>query len=179
MQKDIKGPGMNLREYSRVKIVIPLQIRLLPPGEQEHFRSCLLPEMILAEFTTLPDVEDKLLADWLRMLNNKLDAIINVLSFHKEGIAAAPLVPITLSGNGMGFHSSSQYLPGDLLELKMMLPLIDPVGMCIYGRVVRVEEVEHGFEVAVSFVATDEHIRELIVRLVFEKEREIIRGKKR
>ncbi len=170
---------INLREYSRAEVVIPLQIRLVPTGEQEYLRSCLLPEMILAEFTTLPDVEDKLLADWLRMLNAKLDAIINVLSFHKEGIAAAPLASITISGNGMGFYSSRHYSLGDLLELKMMLPLTDPVGMCVYGRVVRAEEVEHGFEVAVTFVAMDEHLRELIARLVFEKEREIIRGKKR
>ncbi len=179
MQEDINEPSINLREYSRVEVVIPLQIRLVPPGEQEYFRSCLLPEMIFAEFTTLPDVEDKLLADWLRMLNAKLDAIINVLSYHKEGIAATPLTTITISANGMGFHSSSQYLPGDLLELKMMLPLTDPVGMCVYGRVVRADEMEHGFEVAVTFVAMDEHIRELIARLVFEREREIIRGKKR
>jgi len=179
MPEDIKEPSINLREYSRVEVVIPLQIRLVPPGEQEYFRSCLLPEMILAEFTTLPDVEDKQLADWLRMLNNKLDAIINALSFHNEGIAAAPLASITISANGMGFYSNRQYLPDDLLELKMMLPLIEPVGMCLYGRVVRVVEVEHSFEVAVIFVAMDEHIRELIARLVFEKEREIIRGKKR
>jgi len=59
-----------------------------------------------------------------------------------------------------------------------MLSLTHPVALYIYATVCVVSEKDGGYETAVQFIKMDETIQDEIIRFVFEREREILRGKK-
>jgi hypothetical protein len=73
---------------------------------------------------------------------------------------------------------------GDILEINIMLTFQQPVVLCIYGEVVNCDLVNcdlvnGGHFVAVHYIHMDDFIRDMIVRFVFEREREIIRETRR
>jgi len=51
--------------------------------------------------------------------------------------------------------------------------------MYLCGEVTSIKTKDGGSEVAVKFVLIDDEVRDEIVRFVFEKEREILRGKRK
>lgn len=169
----------NMREFSRVDAHIPLDARLVPANERNNIRAKISGDAILAEFRTLPDLQDKALADWVKMLNTKLDAIINMLVFQREGFSSLPFRHVNISGGGMSFASKDKYNPGDILEIKMMLPVMPPVALYVYGEVVNVETQVGGYATAVKFIVMDEEIRDEIVKFVFKRQRDILREKRR
>ncbi len=175
--EDEKHAGM--REFSRVDAHIPIEVRLVPSEERQNIRSKISGETILAEFQTLTDLEDKLLSDWLKMLNAKLDSIINMLTFQREGFCSLPFSRVNISGGGLNFSSSERYKLGDVLEMKMMLPMIPPVALYIYGEVVKIEKQINNFNIAVKFIAMDEDIRDEIVKFIFRMQREMLREKRK
>lgn len=170
---------MRMREFSRVDAHVPFAVRLVPPEERPNIKAKISGESILAEFQTLTEVEDKLLADWLKMLNAKLDAIINILTFQREGFSSLPFARVNISGGGLSFSAKERFNPGDVLEIKMMLPMLPPVALYLYGEVVKVERQIDCYITAVKFIAMDEDIRDEIVKFVFRKQRELLREKRR
>ncbi len=170
---------LRMREFSRVDANIPFVVRLVSPEERKGMRSKITGESILAEFQTLTDLEDKLLSDWLKMLNAKLDAIINMITFQREGFGSLPFMQVNISGGGLNFSSPEKYNLGDVLEMKMMLPMMPPVAMYIYGEVVKLESHANVNSIAVKYVAIDEEIRDEIVKFVFRTQREMLREKRK
>lgn len=170
---------MNMREFSRVDAHIPFEVRVVPPGERSSVRSKVAGDAVLAEFRSLPDLQDKLLSDWMKMLNMKLDAVINMLIFQREGFASLSFNHVNISGGGLSFASKDKYGQGDVLEVKMMLPMMPPMALYVYGEVVKIEAQANGFMIGLKFIAMDEEIRDEIVKFVFKRQREILREKRR
>ena len=108
----------NKREFSRVDIRLPLEVRLVPP-EQKRLM-CNRLERVLTGTKLPPVVADPLLAEWLRLLNTKLDNILSTLATNEDVHELPPLRTESLSGGGASFTSTEEYQPGDLLELKIM-----------------------------------------------------------
>ncbi len=169
----------NMREFSRVDAHIPFEARIVPPEERKNIRSKITGDTILAEFRSLPDLQDKLLADWLKMLNTKLDAIINMLVFQREGFGSLPFNHVNISGGGLSFAVKDKFSQGDILEIKMMLPMMPPLALYVYGEVVKIETQVTNYMIGIKFVAMDEEIRDEIVKFVFKRQREILREKRR
>lgn len=169
---------MRMREFSRVDAHVPFSVRVVPPEERPNIRAKISGETILAEFQTLTELEDKLLSDWLKMLNAKLDSIINMLTFQREGFGSLPFAQVNISGGGLGFNSREKYNQGDVLEIKMILPMMPPVALYIYGEVVKIEQQINSYAIAVKFIAMDEDIRDEIVKFVFRRQREMLREKR-
>ncbi|MEW6220309.1 MAG: PilZ domain-containing protein [Thermodesulfobacteriota bacterium] len=167
------------REYLRVDAQIPLAVRRVPASEVRPRRARLAGEAFLSEWHTVPEVEDKRLNDWLVMLDAKLNAIISMLSFQDQGFHALPVCAVNISGGGMGFATAEAYSPGETLELKLILPFTPPVGLYVYGQVVKSEPAAEGHLTAIQYQNMDEEIRDDIVRYVFERERELLRAKRR
>ena len=169
----------NMREFSRVDANIPLDARLVPAEERKSMRSKVSGDAIMAEFRALPDLQDKLLADWMKMLSTKLDAIINMLVFQREGFSSLPFKHVNISGGGLSFASKDRFNNGDIVEIKMMLPIMPPVALYIYGEVVKIETQVNGYMIAVKYIEMEEDIRDEIVKFVFKRQREILREKRR
>ncbi|MEW5743987.1 MAG: PilZ domain-containing protein [Nitrospirota bacterium] len=170
---------MRMREFSRVDAHLPFAVRLVPLDERKTLRSRVSGERVLAESQVLPDLQDKLLNDWIKLLNAKLDTVISILTFQKEGFGSLPIASVNISGAGIGFASAEKYTAGDVLEIKMILPMMPPVALYVYGEAVNIEKRMDSYYIGTKFIAIDEEIRDEIVKFVFRRQREILREKRR
>ncbi|HPC73738.1 MAG TPA: PilZ domain-containing protein [Syntrophales bacterium] len=168
----------NRREYSRVEAYVPFDVRVVPPEEHKAVWSRVSGDTTL-EFANLPEIEDKVFAEWFKMINAKLDLITSMLSLQKEGFSSLPVHCVTISGGGLGFSSKKKYEMGDILEIRMILNMLRSVALYVYGKIVQVRSQGEDHQVSVKYIAMDDEIREEIIRFVFHRERQIIREKRR
>jgi hypothetical protein len=169
----------NQREYSRVEAYIPLEYTLIDPLQKQYVRSRVAGEAILAEFKSLPDPDDQLIAEWLKTINTKLNSIIRMLTIHHEGFNQLTVRKVNISGGGMSFTTGKSFSPGDILEIKVMLTMQNPLALFLYGEVVEASKHSPELDTSVQFIAIDDFIRDEVIRFVFEREREILREKRR
>jgi hypothetical protein len=120
---------------------------------------------------------------YMRMINKKLDSIIDVLNKSQyDEIYHYVQTEITLSGAGVQFESQIALKAGDYTELKIIVPIFPYPRITILCQVVRAESVHGGsggtFRIAMQFLVINEKDRDLLVNYIFEKEREYLRQKK-
>jgi len=169
----------NQREYSRVDAYIPLEYKLIDSQQRQYIRSRMAGETILAEFKSLPDPDDQLIAEWLKTINTKLNSIIRMLTIHQEGFDQLPMRRVNISGGGISFSADTPCSPGDILEFKLTLTMQYPLSLFLYGEVVETNKHNPEYNTSVQFIVIDDFIRDEVIRFVFEKEREILREKRR
>lgn len=167
-----------MREFSRVDANIPLAVRQVLEEEKPNIRARISGDLTLISPKPTEDISDKVLGEWLKFINSKLDFLINLLSIQQEGFSSLPVKQVNISGGGMSFFSKTPYNIGDILEIKTVLELLYPVAMYIYGKVISCEKIDDGFKIGVEFINIDEDIRDYIVRFVFHRQRQIIRQQK-
>ena len=169
------------REYSRVDAFLPLHVRIVPPEERKSIRSRMSREAVGGCSQPLPDLDDSALAECLKIINNKLDAILSALNLREKEQQCFHSRKANISGSGISFDSEELYAHGDLVEIKLMLPnLSEAIVYVMYGEIVRVEEDPGGSRTtSIKFTEIDEDIRERIVKFVFEKQRELLRKQRR
>ncbi|MCX8027110.1 MAG: PilZ domain-containing protein [Thermodesulfovibrionales bacterium] len=170
---------IQMREFSRVDAQIPFEFRVVSSDEVERAFSRVAADTTITYFSTPKEHEDRVLAEWLKLINNKLDSIIMLLTFHREGFSTLPYKDVNISGGGMSFYSKEHYDIGTVLELKMLLPMFPPVAMYVYGEVVKSESHEDKWLIGVKFIKIEEEIRDEIVRFVFKRQRETLRERRK
>lgn len=171
------------REYFRVDAVFPLKVRVV--SEAEIGQSGILSGYAETMYDTgLPEPPDpsvnprlwKMLAD----MNVKINLIMEKLCIEDEGMMSSGNRHVNLSASGIRFSAGEHCKVGDLVELKMLLPASPPLGLIIYGRVVRIKDMDHGEkEIAVSFVDMDDEVREEIIRFNIRRQRDMLRIQRR
>jgi hypothetical protein len=169
------------REYSRVEAYLPFEFRVIAQEEKEHIWAKIPGDSTVTEFRPIPDMGDydHIIGEWMKILNSKLDTVIRLITLQHEGYFGLPFKAVSISGGGMSF-SLPQAIPlGEILEIKILLNLLQPIALCIYGEVVNTEQRNDGHLIAVQYIQMDNFIRDEIIRFVFEREREIIRERKR
>jgi hypothetical protein len=169
----------SLREYSRVDGYLPIDIRLLPEEERLTVRSRTSLENALTEYEELPEPHEKALYDCLRILNAKLDTLIKLLAFQARDYCSLKHEEVNISAGGLSTFAAGDLEQSDMVEIRLMLPTAPYIVFYIYGSVVGVEDVEGRKLVSIEFTVIDEGIREQIVKYVFERQREILRQKRR
>ena len=169
---------INAREYSRVDAIIPIEVRVVPQLERQNMKCFVSGETEIPDYQLPADVNDPVLAEWLKMLNAKLDAIAGSLTVRNEQSPRISQKKINISGGGLSFDSPDKYDIGDMLEIKMILPITLSSTFYVYGEVVDVREREDFFQTAVKFMTIDDDIREHIVQFVFKAQRDMLRHKK-
>lgn len=168
------------REYSRVDAHLPLQIRVVPAEERGDVRSMSSRECLGSLFQPIPDIDDRVLAECMHIINRKLDAILGVLGLQSDGFPVLRSTRVNISGNGLSFEWDHAFERDEFLELRIILPNAGDAILYVYGDVVRVQEHEPDrFTISVRYTVIDEDIREKIVKFVFEKQRELIRKQRR
>jgi hypothetical protein len=169
----------NAREFSRVEAVLPLAVRRLPGAASSRPVARISGASALADFRYAPTLDQGVLPEWLCLLSEKLDAIIRMLTLQQEGFHGLPETDVVLSGSGMRFASDERFAPGDLLELKMILPLAPPAALYVYAHVVSGDAPDDAAgHTAVKFLDMDDAVRDKVIRFVFEREREALREKR-
>lgn len=168
----------NRREYSRLEAHIPMEIRIVPPEERMDIQSGA--ERNIPLLLNVPKaVEDPLLSEWLKFINAKMDAILRLLDVQNRDIPNMPPKTVNIGGGGLSFISPERFFLGDTLEVKMLLPSATPQFLFLYCEVVQSEERCDGYFTALRFIFMEDTIRDKIIRFVFEKERAILREKRR
>ena len=167
------------REFSRVDTCIPFEFSLVQKEECVNIRSRISTSPSIIS-SPMPELEDEALATYLKTINNKLDAVLNHIIFQKEGFLSLKMRPANISGGGMSFTSNQNYQLGDVLEIKMMLNVFQPIAMYLYGKVVATGAVgpDRKFDTSVRFIEMDDEIANAIVRYVFEVQRGQIRKRR-
>ncbi len=165
------------REAVRIDVTIPLEVRKISREEVEKLNARIVGDVPMFSYVPLKDTVDEALNTWLKLINAKLDYLINLLTREKEGFNNLPYEKVNLSEKGMRFPFKEPLKPGDYVEIKTVLDIYQPLGFYLYGRVVRCEKRNGKYEVAVEFVNLPVDIKEKIGFYVLQKEREIIREK--
>lgn len=165
------------REAVRLDVIIPIEITPLEDGEHEHVQARTIGELPLFSYIPIKDTLDEALNNWLKLINAKLDYIINFLTMEREGFNLLPMKKVNISEKGIRAPVEKPFKIGSYAEVKIVLDLYGPVGLYLYGKVLRCEKKEEGYEVAIEWIALPPHIREKLSFYILQKEREIIRSK--
>jgi hypothetical protein len=166
------------REYARVTAHLPFEVRRIPSAERQVRRPRISGVAVLSDFAKPPEPEDKLLAQWLNMLNAKLDSIISSLSVEREGFSALTYQMINISASGLSFMAKEKYNIGDFLEAKVLLYMYPHVAFYLYGDVVKTEREGDQFHTGVKFTEMSDDIRDEIIKFVFRRQRELLSAKR-
>lgn len=164
----------NSREYSRVNTYLPLEARLVPSEERAALNARVLKAGIVIDTAKPPEVDDKVLSEWLNVLNDKMDSIIEILSSGRESMSRMTFEPLNISANGMRITCCSNYDIGDVLEIKIALPMRPYKILYLYGEVIRIEPNLDRFNVAVKFIGMNEEVRNELLKFDFKKHREVL-----
>lgn len=168
-----------MREYSRVDAFLPVNIRLVEKEELPALRSRTALESTIPEQSEMPEPEDKVIAECMRILNAKLDTILKILAFQTSESKTLCLRQVNISAGGLCVSTKEIFEPGSVVEIRLMLPSSPYVVYYVYGEVVKSDPVDDIFQNSIEYTEIDEDIREQIAKYVFERQREILRKKRR
>jgi c-di-GMP-binding flagellar brake protein YcgR len=102
-----------------------------------------------------------------------------MMTLQHDGFNCLNISKVNISGGGMSLNTGQTILPGDILEIKVMLGLQVPTAIFLYGEVIEVTKPHPDYDTSVQFINIDDFVRDEIIRFVFETEREILREKRR
>ena len=177
----------NSRGYVRVDDILKVDYRKI---SQEHYKKCeSKPEVIFknifGETIKVPEIEGgtegvdlELLYNLIYQANLKIDRILDVLERKDtERYASADREWVNISGSGMRIIVNQRFSSGDIIAFKVFLPLASRTWINVIGKVMSVTEVdsENRYSTAVKFIDLSEVDREMIIRYVFQRQRELLR----
>jgi len=183
------------RRYFRIDDEIILFFREIPADQVpqgETFQEHAVDPFSLSSRLDLLTVESRAhlrrierdypaVADFLKVLEQKIDLIVQALLSSETDLASQPTSRVSLSASGLAFDSGTGFKVASVLELKMILPPA-LVGITAYGRVVYCkqnrDEKLPPFHTAVDFIGLRERDRELLIRHVVKKQLQQLRDKK-
>ena len=123
----------------------------------------------------VPGTTEEILYRCLRLINNKLDFIIDqIFSKSTEDDYFRDEV-IEMSGSGLKFTSRNPLEAGRLLKMNLIILETLQYETELIAEVVRAEEKEDRFVIAAKLVEIDEDARDSIIKVLFKNQRKEIR----
>ena len=151
----------------------------MPEERREEMRTRMSIESALRETHPLPEIEDDRLGDCLKILNTKLDSILSMLTMQGAEYCDLRSLPVNISAGGIGIPLGEEFRPGDVVEIKLVFPTLAHVVFHIFGEVVNIEDEGGKLVTSIEFYDMDDEIRDYIAKFVFERQRELLRRKRR
>jgi hypothetical protein len=175
----------NKRKYFRSRIRAPAKWRVLSREEIRLvekgigctlFKKSALPSPIDEFFEeAAPGSTEELLHRCLRLINNKLDFIIEQM-FSKSTVDDYDQDEvIDMSASGLKFISQKRLKTGLLLKMNLIIPETLQYETELIAEIVRVEENGDHFAIAAKIVEIDEEARDSLIKVLFKKQRKEIR----
>lgn len=169
----------NSRGYFRVDDVVPLVVKKAPADRGMQVSRSFPFSEIAAPVSGDSIAQDVNPRVWQMLVNihTMLGMVIERLDMETEGFLNAEKTHVNMSANGMAFRSREAFAPGDILEVKMLLPARPPLGVIVYGTVIRADDAGNGeTEIALHFNEMSEELRNEIVQYSLMRQRDIIRS---
>jgi len=164
------------REYFRVKDVLQVAVKKLPPfSVLPSSRVVGYPVSIASDVVVAPETVDPFIVRQFQAIHQKLDAILEYLCLDKLGFVDMEYQEVDLSAGGIRFSSPEKFEEGDIVEIKLVLPTAPPFYIICYGVVKRCTNCAEKSELAVEFTNMSEDIRSIIMKYVLQRQRQDIR----
>ncbi|MBI5575350.1 MAG: PilZ domain-containing protein [Deltaproteobacteria bacterium] len=167
----------NSREYFRVDDVVPFVARKLS-GDEPLGASRSFPFSAAGPLEPDPPGPDVNPRVWQALANiqSMLAMILERLDMRTEGFLEAEKKRVNISATGIRFQTKDRFEIGDELEIKMLLPSRPPVGLLLYGSIVRLEDAGNGEkDIAMQFGDMSDELRDEIIQYALVRQRDIIR----
>lgn len=172
------------REYFRVMDVLPIVVKKIESMAGKKSRVLSKYYNGQAGANLVEELNDGIvnpkLVKMLCEMNTKLDMILDKLSGKHEEPEDVEPQEVSLSASGVSFTYPDELSLGDLVEVKMLLPLHPEVWIVLYGNVSRAEKEEKGeYKVAVHFADMEDEARNVLSYYTIKRQREIIMKQRR
>lgn len=191
----MKEVDIERREYFRIRDRIPISYRKLSEKEAMNLKKLIRysSSANIEDFKGLGSIIEKIhkkigeedeLFLFLSMIDKKLDRIMEYIMTQKRENDTEEIKyhDVEISGSGMKFYPELESDVGDLLEFKIILPIFGFPKIYAIGRVQRTGKEEFDGElksyIAVKFLEINENDREILIRYLFKRQREMIRAEK-
>lgn len=121
---------------------------------------------------------------YLKLIDRKLDLILDMLSekFEDKNIYTIQHTDVNISASGIRFISSIPMNPGDFVELIIILPIYPYMKISTLCKVIRRNEKQKNMEpvneVSLHYLIINEYDRDILIKYILMKEREILRIKR-
>jgi hypothetical protein len=181
-------PEINKREHFRVAITVPVKWKLLSEDETQLvkngmgnslFKQSGIPspiDTILEE--TVKGSKDEQLFQALKLLNNKLDYIIEQILSRSTCESTGHDNIMEISASGLKFASEEEFKEGALLKMELIIPGIIQYHMELITEILRVTKNKDKNIYATRIVCIRDDAHDSIVKMVFQKQRVDIRNRK-
>ena len=171
------------REHTRVDDMLNVDYRKISKEEYRNHESNHegIFAGIFGDPLRTPETEEidlKLLYKLIYQANLKIDYIMEMLeSRDTDRYDSTGTKCVNISGSGIKFTSNQLFSVGDIIALRIFLPLVSSTWATVLGEVKSSVDAprEGEYLTAVRFVRLSEDDRESIIRYVFKKQRELLR----
>jgi len=187
--REIKMEKVSSREHVRVDDI--LKVDYLKISNKDYKKCKSKPEVIFKNTfgapIKVPDIEERaqgvdleLLYNIICQANHKIDRILDMLeSQNNQAHAFVGGECINISGSGMRFAANHRFSIGDIIALRVFLPmaLASRSSINVLGKVKSVTKTDskNSYDTAIKFKNLSEDDREIIIRYVFTRQRELLR----
>ncbi len=180
----------NRREFLRARVSMSAKCQILEGEDVELvkqglgvtlFRGGDTPDPIEAFMGTMPSgTQNEILYQCFKALNNKLDFLIEQLSFPDVQKASNFKEIVEISGSGIKFLSLDPIPEGSFLKIELIMPSTVQFRVELIAEVLRMEKREdrNAYLVAARILDIEETARDAIIEAVFRKQRKVIRKQK-
>lgn len=161
---------------------IPLDYEKITRDEYERCKECGFPTDSWQKIEMVKSVDlAPALYECLQDIEQKLNLIIRHLSMLKEGKTVIPQErEIEISASYIIFDTEEPLTVGDILKLKMILPLYPIAYLTLFSEVTGIERSgDRRNKVSINYLDLSDDTRDKIISYLFKKQREAIRNEKR
>ncbi|MCS7149831.1 MAG: PilZ domain-containing protein [Caldimicrobium sp.] len=166
------------REAVIIDVTIPFEAHPISEEDLQKKNARVVGDMPIFSYIPLKDTLDDALNNWLKILNAKLDYLINLLTCYREGFTTLPYQSVNISEKGISFIYDSPLNIGQAVEVRMVLDLYQSIGFYLYGRVVRSDPKDNKYQIGIEWLPMSPDISDKLSFYILHKQREIIRKKK-
>ncbi|MBK9305824.1 MAG: PilZ domain-containing protein [Nitrospira sp.] len=156
-----------------------LPITVAPPSAQSISEAVMKPTAELLARSG-ESVMGSPMLPWIMKVDYLLEVILNALAASRpETVNIARLTDVNLSGGGVGFVASRDFMSGDQLILKLFLPPFTPIQTTV--RVIRSEPLAQGqeFMIATEFIDLKPDDQEHLIRHILQTQAERLRSRRK
>jgi hypothetical protein len=121
-------------------------------------------------------------ADYLRLLDNKIDLLVQALMMQGGEFTQKNTRNANLSATGLAFESEEKLETGAYIEIRMMLvscmAVIVTYGKVVYCKLNKASDGQFPYVVGVDYINMKDQDRELLIKHVVKRQLQQIRDKK-
>jgi hypothetical protein len=180
---EVKATRVYDRKYARVDNILKVDYKKVSQENYKKYRDrpIIIYKDIFGEPFKAPEIEEvdlKLLYELIYQANLKMDRILDILEGGRtEKYAVSENENVNISGAGIRFIADQAFSIGDIIALRIFLPLATQTQIDVLGEVRKVtgSERKGKYCIAAKFIELSEDDREMIIRYVFKRQREILR----